>query len=291
MTEQQSNPSTTSQIGNIRAHTNFQAIDATFFNLTDTNGRAIAGLMLLLDRMNRPVRAELHFYEEIDGFLRDNTIRQAQAILQERYYSREPVTLRVMYVFQDRNSYDVTLPEPGNMTDQKPAAKKSHWKTIAAVAAAVVLVIAIGWAASRMLNGGSDAQVAAEAPIQETPAGGDATGETPAETEESTIASEVTPMQAGNLPESTNARSDLAVGMRASILPGLQSFIRTEPDAVAGENMAIFQDGDSGLLVDGPVMKPGTSDTIVWWRIMSDDGVEGWVPANTSQFTLLVPEE
>ncbi len=291
MTEQQNNPSTTSQIGGIRAHTNFQAIDATFFNLTDTDGRAIAGLMLLLDRMNRPVRAELHFYEEVEGFLRDNTIRQAQAILQERYYSHEPVTLRVMYVFQDRNSYDVTLPEPSKMTDQAPAAKKSPWKMIAAIAVAIVLVIAIGWAVSRMLDSGSDAQVAAEAPNQETPTDGEAIDETPAETQESAASADAAPTQASNLPESTNARSDLAVGMRASILPGLQSFIRTEPDAVNGENMAVFQDGDSGLLVDGPVMKPGTSDTIVWWRILSDDGVEGWVPANTSQFTLLVPEE
>ena len=123
MTEQQESPSTTSQIGGIRAHTNFQAIDATFFNLTDTEGRATAGLMVLLDRMHRPVRAELHFYEEIDGFIRDNTVRQAQLLLQDRYYSREPVVLRIMYVFQDRNTYDVTLPQPGT-TSLGPQEKK-----------------------------------------------------------------------------------------------------------------------------------------------------------------------
>jgi hypothetical protein len=294
MTEQQSTPGTTSQISGIRSHTNFQAIDATFFNLTDTEGRATAGLLLLLDRMNRPVRAELHFYEEIDGFIRDNTVRQAQSILQDRYYSREPVALRVMYVFQDRKSYDVTLPQP-DATAPTQNAKNINWKMIAGIVAAIVAVVAIGWAISRTVGSSSDAQVADEVPA----AGGvEAVEEVAAETgseAETELGSEADPestlIQSVDLPESRNARNDLSVGMRAAILPGLQSFIRTEPDAAVGENVGIFEDGDAGLLIDGPITRPGESDTIVWWYIISDSGDEGWVPANTSQFTLLEPEE
>ena len=122
----------------------------------------------------------------------------------------------------------------------------------------------------------------------------EATAEKGSETETAVGSTEVpqsTPIQSEDLPESRNARNDLSVGMRAAILPGLQSFIRTEPDAAIGENVGTFQDGDAGLLVDGPILRTGESDTIVWWFIMTDDGDEGWVPANTSQFTLLIPEE
>jgi hypothetical protein len=294
MTDQQSTPATTSQISGIRAHTNFQAIDATFFNLTDTEGRATAGLMVLLDRMHRPVRAELHFYEEIDGFMRDNTVRQAQSILQDRYYSREPVALRVMYVFQDRKSYDVTLPQP-DASEPTQSRRNTNGKMIAAIVVAVVAVVAIGWALSRTLGGGSNAQVTDEAPITDEAAGVEAAateaGSGTDSDPDSAPAPESTPIQSMNLPESRNARNDLSVGMRAAILPGLTSYIRTLPDAVEGENVGIFENGDAGLLIDGPITRPGQSDTIVWWLIMTDDGKEGWIPANTSQLTLLAPEE
>ena len=296
MTEQQESPSTTSQIGGIRAHTNFQAIDATFFNLTDTEGRATAGLMVLLDRMHRPVRAELHFYEEIDGFMRDNTVRQAQLLLQDRYYSREPVVLRIMYVFQDRNTYDVTLPQPGATTLGPQEKKKPQWTRIAAIVAAIALLTVLAWGISRMIGGDSDTQIAAQptpAVEDESANAVDAEGAAVvgADTENAQIAAEATPILSENLPESLNARNDLSVGMRAAILPGLQSYIRSEPDAAIGENIGTFQDGDAGLIVDGPILRQGASDTIVWWYIVSDNGDEGWVPANTSQFTLLVPEE
>ena len=147
-----------------------------------------------------------------------------------------------------------------------------------------------------MIGGDSDAQIAAQptAAIEAESANAvDAEGDAAigADAGVEPISAEATPIRSENLPESLNARNDLSVGMRAAILPGLQSFIRSEPDASAGENVGTFQDGDAGLIVDGPILRQGSSDTIVWWYIVSDNGDEGWVPANTSQFTLLVPEE
>lgn len=287
MTERDAPPTTTSEIGGIRAHSNFQAIDATFYNLTDTDGRAVAGLLVLLDRLHRPVRAELHFYEEVDGFARDNTVRQAQLLLQQRYYSREPVKLRIMYAVQDRNAYDVPLPSPETSHHQAKSGNTT-WRRIAAIVAAVVLVAVLVWLAMRLFGPTSTQETAdSEAPV----AAADAVGEADAVSDNDAAETQSTEIQAQELPPSINARDDLAVGMRVIIQPGLQSYILTEPNLSTGESIGAIQDGEGALLLDGPILRQGESDTIVWWYATTDSGLEGWIPANTSQLTLLVPEE
>jgi hypothetical protein len=37
----------------------------------------------------------------------------------------------------------------------------------------------------------------------------------------------------------------------------------------------------------GPAMTQGISDTIVWWHVRLDSGVEAWAPANTSDGPVL----
>ena len=293
MTEQETPPTTTSEISNIRSHTSFQAIDATFYNLTDTEGRAIAGLMVLLDRLHRPVRAELHLYEDLDGFVRENTIRQSQLLLQQRYYSREPVSLRIMYSAQDRNAYDVPLPTPEN-APSPTSERRNYWLRIAAVVAGVLLILALVWFGFQLLgNGGESSTVATPETVDCTaePDNEACTGDEVATTDESAVDSAPVAQVSQDLPASQNARNDLTVGMRVVIQPGLQSNILSEPNLGVGESVGVILDGEGAQLLDGPVLRKGESDTIVWWYALTDGGVEGWVPANTSQLTLLIPAD
>ena len=298
MTEQETPPTTTSEISNIRSHTSFQAIDATFYNLTDTEGRAIAGLMVLLDRLHRPVRAELHLYEDLEGFVRENTIRQSQLLLQQRYYSREPVSLRIMYSAQDRNAYDVPLPAPEN-APSSASGRRNSWLRIAAIVAGVLLVLALIWFGFQLLGNGGDSSTAdttetvdcAAEPDNEACAGDATSTDDQMTANEDAVDSAPAAQVSQDLPDSQNARNDLTVGMRVVIQPGLQSNILSEPNLGAGESVGVILDGEGAQLLDGPVLRKGESDTIVWWYALTDGGVEGWVPANTSQLTLLIPAD
>jgi hypothetical protein len=50
-----------------------------------------------------------------------------------------------------------------------------------------------------------------------------------------------------------------------------------------------FTDGDTATIVAGPELSQGDTDTIVWWYITLANDTQAWVPANTSQQTLLMP--
>jgi hypothetical protein len=50
-----------------------------------------------------------------------------------------------------------------------------------------------------------------------------------------------------------------------------------------------MQGGEQATIINGPIWLEGNSDTIVWWYIRLDNGVEAWVAANTSELTLLEP--
>ena len=78
-------------------------------------------------------------------------------------------------------------------------------------------------------------------------------------------------------------------GTRVRIIAGLQTYLLDQPDANEGGKIGLLSDGDGATVVDGPVWKQGESDTIVWWYIETDQGLTAWVPANTSQLTLLEP--
>src|SRR5690606_674597 len=94
-----------------------------------------------------------------------------------------------------------------------------------------------------------------------------------------------------NLPPSRNARPDLGIGMRVRIVPGLQLALRSEPGADAGQVIGAMADGTEAVIIGGPRYTQGTEDTIVWWYIELENGVQAWAAANTSSQTLLIPTE
>ncbi|MEZ4617082.1 MAG: hypothetical protein R2867_16460 [Caldilineaceae bacterium] len=93
--------------------------------------------------------------------------------------------------------------------------------------------------------------------------------------------------QTNGLAPSRNANANLAVGSRVSVQPGYTVSLVSEPVPEQDKVVGYFEEGQQATIVDGPVWKAGNSDTIVWWRIRLDTGLEAWAPANTSDAMLL----
>ncbi len=272
---------TLSEISRTSAHADLQPIAAEYYNLTDAEGNPIASLLVLMDRWQNPVRAEVHVYSP-EPSEQDVALRQAQLLLEDRYYSPEPIPLFVLYAAMIRDRVQVSL-EDG----PKPQPRGLNLRPIlAGVAILVVLLLAAWYISGRFGSSNQTAFPEAPAGVQ-TQADADETmtGNVPA------ADSAGQPANAQELPPSRNAHPGLVVGTQAKILPGLASAMRTEPGANAGEIIDYIQDEMGMTIIDGPVMQRGESDTIVWWKVRLDDGREGWVPANTSKYRLLAPVE
>lgn len=102
--------------------------------------------------------------------------------------------------------------------------------------------------------------------------------------------------QTNGLPPSRLADASLEVGDRAQMGPGLQAFLVPElSDELiqnpVENNLGVLTDEQVVTLVGGPVWRPGADDTVVWWQVELASGDVFWVPANSSQFTLLRPVE
>ncbi len=281
-------PKVSSDISGIRAPGNFQAVDATYYNLTDGDGRSLAALLVLLDSFHRPVRAEIHLYEDLSGQTRDQMMRQAQQILQGRYYSRQPVPLRVLDIRQESHSMEVTLPvTPSANTTARPVHKsrstRAIWLTVAAVAALLALV----WLSARWFSGsgGDSSSSAAIGTVEPTDGPSTNAGTTAQSDVGLQIESDDT------LPLSENADPGIAVGVRVRVSPRYQSNLLEQPEANDEYIIGIIGPGETMTVQDGPILRPGETDTIVWWYVLTDSGQQGWVPANTSAVTVLEPIE
>jgi hypothetical protein len=98
-------------------------------------------------------------------------------------------------------------------------------------------------------------------------------------------------IQTNNLPPSRNAHPDIGVNDTVRIRDQLKSFVRSQPGSDQGEALGFLQDGETAVILGGPVMLQGDTDTIVWWYVELNDGTRGWTPANTSTLSLLEPAE
>lgn len=279
-------------------HTDFQSINADYYNLTDAQGWPIAGLLVLLDRKQRAVRAELHLYSDTAGQLEEMAVRQAMNLMEDRYHTAAPpgtrdarLDLRVMRSYQERDTVQVgLLPGPtGGKGEDKPYL---IWGVVAV--GILLLVMALLWLGGTLF-GAKDTPLPATLPTQ-TPVVQvqDAAGQpAPADTANGQSAAQPStdnpfPPQTNGLPSSRNAL-DLRLGQRVRIRPGYTLTLRSQPGADAGEQVGFMQDGQPATLVGGPVWMPGISDTIVWWYVRLDNGQEAWASANTSELTLLEP--
>lgn len=257
-----------------------QAIQADYYTIVDAEEWPIAGLIVLIDGRKQPVRAELHLYEELADHRNEFALRQAQIVINERYYSDEPIQLQVLQSYAWRETLQVrTSSEPIPQTVDPLAFVQQYWQYILAASAALVL-IALIWAITAFFRSSGD----------ETPTTAATTEQTQAAV--ATTAPEATPTpiiaQTENLPASRNADANLAVGRRMRVLTNVEAVsLVSEPSPDPAKVVGHLLPGNEALIVNGPVLKAGDSDTIVWWFVRLDSGQEAWIPANISAMPLL----
>ena len=214
-------------------------------------------------------------------------MRQSRQVLQAQYAADTIVPLRVLMNTQMRDAIDVRLDINGAPVRAKRRASKPLFAAIGAALALSLILLAVF-----ALRGSPLAS-----PEELLPAGGFfENGASPAG-QVRTLAAGQSAERAGSegdmaaldLPPSVNAREDLRIGTRVAIVPGLRLTLRSEPGAELGVPLGYMMDNDTAVIVGGPRMTEGTTDTIVWWLVNLDDGTEAWAAANTSDKTLLIP--
>lgn len=123
------------------------AITADYYNLTEADGWPVAGLVVLLDRHHRPVRAEVHLYDNTTGRRQDEALHNANRLLINEYRSLSEadsrLPLRVMRTRQALDTLTIQLdvgaiPVPAGRT-------RSPWlnRTTGLAAGAAMLVLAV----------------------------------------------------------------------------------------------------------------------------------------------------
>jgi len=257
-----------------------QAVTADYYTIVDAEEWPIAGLVVLVDRRKQPVRAELHLYEELADHRNEFALRQAQVVISERYHSAEPIQLQVMQSYAWRETLQVRAnAEPVAPTADPLAFVQQYWQYILAASAALV-VIALIWAVTAFFRSSGD-----ETPVTAAPAADQSAveGNAPADA----AAATPIPPQTNGLSASRNADPNLAIGQRMRVLPGIEGVSLVSEPGPDQAAIGYLSAGDEAAIIGGPVLMQGTSDTIVWWHIQLDNGTQAWIPANTSEFTLL----
>jgi len=268
---------TLSQSKRSSAHSELQAIHGDYYNITDSNGSPLAGLLVLMDRAGRPVRAELHLHESTTGSLYDQAVRQGQLLVAERYFGPGKIPLIVLYarLAQERIPIPLDPPPP-------PSGLPGWARPVALAVVALIVFVAAGWFLNDLVGGigAGRAQPAAAQPAQPI---------TPAPEKPAAERPEGRIFETNGLPTSRNALP-LDLGQRVRLREGIQGVsLRTLAGATAGDVVGYLEPPTEATIINGPIWLQGNSDTIVWWFVRTDDGVEAWAPANTSEFTLLEP--
>ncbi len=263
-----------------------KAIDADYFNITDTGSWPVAGLLVLLDGHKQPVRSELQLHDGLPSHIQEGAIRQAKQVLQSTYSSELTVPMEIIETSQMRDAINVRLsedaPESSSSGFALPMRLVAGISVVAVVAIAALLLFALGGGSiSAFMAGLSSDEESPLAAMQEMVVSGSRSGADVQPTDVLDIP----------LPPSKNARADISVGTRVAIVPDLRLTLRSEPGADLGIPLGYMMDSDTAVVIDGPQFAEGTNDTIVWWRVRLDDGTDAWAAANTSDQTLLIPAE
>ena len=272
MVEAVSNPGTLSVIRRFRPHADLQGIRADYYNLTDLQGAPLAGLLVLMDRRGRPVRAEIHMSNTSADALYEIAVRQSLRLIEDRYKSDRPVRL---YPLRMQLETDPLSVQPRARASNAGVAPVSG-NPLLLVGALLLAISALfgGWFLNEWFTGDL---IRSRAPA--TLAMGSSSA---------SAGPDVLIVETNGLPPSRNA-IPMNVGDRIRLLPEYKISLRTEAGAQAGAIVAYLQDADHMTILNGPIWLEGNSDTIVWWYVRLDGGSQGWVPANTSELTILEP--
>lgn len=152
-----------------RAVANMPAIAADYYNLTEDDGWPVAGLLVMLDRHQQPVRAEVHLYDNTQGRRQDAALHNANRLLITKYWSHSEaesrLPLRVMRTKQDLDTLTVQLNV--NETVALHSSERPSWLNRNNIALAVVgLLLATAITYSLLaLQGRLGTRGGAEAPV------------------------------------------------------------------------------------------------------------------------------
>ena len=261
-----------------------QAVQADYYTIVDAEEWPIAGLIVLVDGRKQPVRGELHLYEELADHRNEFALRQAQIVINERYYSDDPIQLQVLQSYAWRETLQVrTSGEPIQPTVDPMAFIQQYWQYILAGSAALV-VIALIWAVTAFFRSPADEIPTTAATNDQVQA---AEGATAATTAPDAIPTQII-AETNDLPPSRNADASLAIGQRAQVLSNVGGVsVVSEPSPDQSKVIGHLSPGDQVSIINGPVLRQGDSDTIVWWFVRLESGQEGWIPANISNMALL----
>lgn len=275
-----------------------QPIEAQFFNVARNDGTPIAGLIVLVDSKRSAVRAELHLHEGISDESGRQAVRQAQHIIEDRYSGPDAIPMQVWQSFL-RSDHPLPVQLNPDTARTKSSMKSSAtspalpsifsmqtipWKLVAYAAGALAVLLLV-WGLWSWL--GPDRSPAEAGSGGLVVPGAEAAGLEDQQlnpVEESAITT-------GDLPVSVNANTNINLGKRVEMLTGLSQPVRSQPGANAGEAIGTLESGNEVLIIGGPTMLPGQSDTIVWWEIQFSADQTGWVAANNSTRPLLQPLE
>lgn len=263
-----------------------QAIDAHYYNITDLQSWPIAGLLVFLDGRRQPVRAELQIDNEFDDYVVETAVREARVVLQDRYIGGEPVPLTIVTTDALRDAIDVYLPPLGSRV--RPQDEQRRRMMIGASIFAALVIAAVFLFALLRPEGIEQAASSPPAEIAEALAEAEeASGAAAADAgSDAETVTESTPVA---LPTSRNARNDINIGMRVTVVPTLQVALRTHPDVDSGTSVGALVDGVVATVIGGPEYTQGLRDTIVWWLVELESGERAWAASNTSDQTLLIP--
>lgn len=265
------------------ARNRVQSIPARYHNFLDENGQREGRLVVLLDSQGRALEAELAYDRGLPEFTQSKVQRLAKKLLATSYAGSGPNI--PLYIYDLGQQFD-----RDNVVNQFPNEESDRSVNIVYVVAGIVALFFIVGILFAMLNVVFRSRQEVAAPTATPPALAAASaGDAAAPSVTATIDPAALIVQTNNLPASRNANPAIGVNQTVRIREQYKSFVRSQPGSDQGEAIGYLQDGQTAVVVGGPQLLPGDSDTIVWWYVQLPDGTRGWTPANTSTLSLLEP--
>lgn len=267
-------------------------IPAYCHDFLDASGQREARLVVLLDSRGRAIEADLYYDSTLPGYTQNRMQRMAKNLLAAGYASSGPNIPFYAYDLGQQLDSDAVV----NRYARDEGRGSINVLYVAAGIVALFFVVGILFA---MLNVLFRSRQEAVAPTA-TPAlvgtfnnagGGSADAAAATAAAAAAVDPAAVMVQTNNLPASRNANPAIGVNQTVRIRDQLRSFVRSQPGSDQGEPVGFLQDGETALVVGGPVLLAGDSDTIVWWYVQLNDGTRGWTPANTSTLALLEPAQ
>lgn len=265
------------------ARSQLQAIPARYHNFLGENGQREGRLVVLLDSQGRAMEAELAYDRSLPELTQSKVQRLAKKLLATSYASSGPDI--PIYIYELGQQFDRDTVPNRYAEEQGPGSVNVLYVVVGILV--LFFVVGLLFAMLNVLFRDRQEAVAPTAtPALLAPVDA-AAGAVPSIT--ATIDPAAFTVQTNDLPPSRNANPDIGVNKTVRIRDQLKSFVRSQPGSDQGEALGFLQDGETAVVVGGPIMLQGDSDTIVWWYVQLADGTRGWTPANTSTLSLLEP--